>query len=40
MKIATIERITSVRHHPNADRLDLISILGYQCVTSHDSFFT
>ena len=38
MKIATIERITSVRHHPNADRLDLVSVLGYQCVTQRDSF--
>lgn len=38
MKIATIERITSVRHHPNADRLDLVSVLGYQCVTARDSF--
>jgi len=38
MKIATIERITSVRHHPNADRLDLVSVLGYQCITSRDSF--
>jgi RNA ligase (TIGR02306 family) len=40
MKIATIERITSVRHHPNADRLDLVSVLGYQCVTSRDSFLS
>ena len=38
MKIASIERITSVRHHPNADRLDLVSVLGYQCVTTRDSF--
>ena len=38
MKIATIERITSVRHHPDADRLDLVSILGYQCVTTRQSF--
>ena len=38
MKIATIERITTVRHHPNADRLDLVFVLGYQCVTSRDSF--
>ncbi|CAF0890247.1 unnamed protein product [Rotaria sp. Silwood1] len=38
MKIATVERITSVRHHPYADRLDLVFILGYQCVTSRDSF--
>ncbi|CAM2725347.1 unnamed protein product [Rotaria socialis] len=38
MKIATIERIVSVRNHPNADRLDLVSILGYQCITPRDSF--
>ncbi len=39
MKIAAIERITSVRHHPNAERLDLVSVVGYQCVTSCDSYF-
>ncbi|CAF1239201.1 unnamed protein product [Rotaria magnacalcarata] len=38
MKIATVERIVSVRNHPNADRLDLVSILGYQCITPRDSF--
>ena len=38
MKIATVERITAVRHHPSADRLDLISVLGYQCVTQRDGF--
>ena len=38
MKIATVERITSVRHHPNADRLDLVYVLGYQCITPRDSF--
>lgn len=32
-KIATVERIISVDAHPNADRLDLVKILGYQCVT-------
>jgi tRNA-binding EMAP/Myf-like protein len=32
-KIASIEKIKSVRFHPNADRLDLITVLGYQCVT-------
>ena len=30
---ATIERISQVRNHPNADKLDLVQILGYQCVT-------
>ena len=32
-KIATIEKIKSVCFHPEADRLDLITVLGYQCVT-------
>jgi RNA ligase (TIGR02306 family) len=38
MKIASIERITAVQPHPNADRLDLISVLGYQCVAARASF--
>lgn len=33
MKNASIEKIKSVVAHPNADRLDLVKILGYQCVT-------
>ena len=33
MKNASIEKIKSVIAHPNADRLDLVKILGYQCVT-------
>jgi len=33
MKQASVERISSVITHPNADRLDLVKILGYQCVT-------
>jgi RNA ligase (TIGR02306 family) len=32
-KIASIERIISVESHPNADRLDLVKVLGFQCVT-------
>lgn len=32
MKDATIEVISKVTTHPNADRLDLVQILGYQCV--------
>lgn len=31
--IATIERITSVEPHPNADRLDVVKVLGFQVVT-------
>ena len=32
MKDATIEIISEVKPHPNADRLDLVKILGFQCV--------
>jgi RNA ligase (TIGR02306 family) len=33
MKQASIEQITEVKAHPNADRLDLVKVLEYQCVT-------
>lgn len=33
MSLATLQLIENVRPHPNADRLDLVNILGYQCVT-------
>lgn len=33
MKIASIEKLISVEPHPNADRLDIVKVLGYQCVT-------
>lgn len=32
MKLATIEKITEVKAHPGADRLDLVKVLGYTCV--------
>jgi RNA ligase (TIGR02306 family) len=32
MKLATVEKIAEVKKHPDADRLDLVKILGYQCV--------
>lgn len=32
MKDATIEVIAEIKNHPNADRLELATILGYQCV--------
>lgn len=32
-KLATIEQIKKGTPHPNADRLDLVQVLGYQCVT-------
>lgn len=33
MKDATVEIIGEVRAHPDADRLDLVKVLGFQCVT-------
>lgn len=33
MNLATLQTIENLRSHPNADRLDLVNIKGYQCVT-------
>lgn len=33
-----IERILEVQPHPNADRLDLVTVLGWQCVTAKGVF--
>ena len=32
--LATIQEIKSFKKHPNADRLNLVEILGWQCVTA------
>lgn len=36
--LATIQKVTNVRHHPNADALDLVQVLGWQVVTKRDEF--
>lgn len=36
--IISIERVNDVKPHPNADRLDVIQVLGYQIVTGKDNF--
>ena len=36
--IISIERVNEVRPHPNAIRLDVIQVLGYQVVTQKNSF--
>lgn len=36
--IITVERVNEVKHHPNADRLDLIQVLGYWTVSGRDQF--
>lgn len=37
-KDATIEIVGFVEAHPDADRLDLVKIMGYQCVTQRDLY--
>jgi RNA ligase (TIGR02306 family) len=32
MKLASFEQITAVYAHPNADKLELCKVLGYQCI--------
>jgi len=34
----TIEEVASVQDHPNADRLSVIRVLGYQVITGRDQF--
>lgn len=36
MKLATIEKIDKVSVHPNAERLELVTVLGFQCVVQKD----
>jgi len=38
MKTASIERIVAVKPHPNADRLELATVLGWQCIVRKDEF--
>lgn len=33
MKLASIEKIDKIIEHPNADRLEIVKVLGYQCIT-------
>lgn len=36
--LASIEKIESVKQHPNADRLDIIKVAGYQCIVGRDEY--
>lgn len=38
MKTASIETITALRPHSNADRLELATVLGWQCVVKKGEF--
>jgi RNA ligase (TIGR02306 family) len=37
-KLASIQKILEVKNHPNADRLDIVKVLGWQCVSRRDEF--
>jgi len=36
--LASIQKIVSVKNHPNADRLDVVQILGWNVITLRDEF--
>lgn len=36
--LATIQKVRNVRHHPNADQLDIVQVLGWQVVTKRDEY--
>lgn len=38
MKTASIESIVSIKPHPNAERLELATVLGWQCVVKKGEF--
>lgn len=38
MNLATVEVVTSVTHHPNADKLDIIKVLGYDAIVGRDQY--
>ena len=38
MKLASIETVLEVKNHPNADRLDVAKVLGWEVVVKRDQF--
>jgi RNA ligase (TIGR02306 family) len=38
MKLASVEKIWSVINHPNADALDIVSVLGYKAIVKRDQY--
>lgn len=38
MNLATVQRITKIVKHPDADFLDICNILGWQCITKKGEF--
>lgn len=38
MKLVSYESLTSLRPHPNADRLEIATVLGYDCIVPRGQF--
>lgn len=38
MNLATVEKVVAVEHHPNADKLDIIKVLGYDAIVGRDQY--
>lgn len=38
MNLATVEKVLAVEHHPNADKLDIIKVLGYDAIVGRDQY--
>ena len=38
MKLASIELISEIHPHPNADKLELAKVLGYTCIIEKDRY--
>lgn len=38
MKLTSIETIKTVEQHPNADALDIVTVLGYRCIVARGAF--
>lgn len=36
--LITVERVNEVEHHPNADRLDVVQVIGFKVVCGRDQF--
>lgn len=37
-KLATIQRVSKIENHPNADRLDIATVLGWEVIVKRDEF--
>src|SRR5579872_6798667 len=37
-KLASIQKIVEVRHHNNADKLDIVKVLGYEAIVNRDAW--